>query len=73
MRQSELKPSSSFKSDNEIHSGEQSYKSYPELWFECVKNLQNSSFQLFFFCFLLIPEITFSFNVISYYLQEAEY
>lgn len=28
---------------------------------------------LFFFCFLLIPEITFSFNVISYYLQKAEY
>ena len=49
MRQSELKPSSSFKSDNEIHSGEQSYKSYPELCFECVKNLQNSSFQLIVF------------------------
>lgn len=49
MHQSELKPSSSFKSDNEIHSGEQSYKSYPELWFECVKNLQNSSFQLIVF------------------------
>lgn len=49
MCQSELKPSSSFKSDNEVHACEQSYKSYPELWFECVKNLQNSSFQLLVF------------------------